>query len=503
QNRKDPALEPENAALLQTLTADPSNKVRLEAYFCLLSNRQPIDLNGFIATLNSFPERRANDYRIVRFLRSNYQQLGPEFAALLPFLEASRMDDSEMQKVQKHFAGAQKTQADKFAFAVRRPAAKPVLATYAKKGANGEPASPAAAAIETARIPAVFFYTPGCPDCERAEKTLADLKTRFPRLEIERQNLRTVEAMRLNEALCERFHVPAVLRSVGPALFASEGCLVKTELTPEKMAGILAQSAGLPDDWRKLPETELTQAGAAIGNRYTGFSVSVVLLAGLLDGVNPCAFATLIFFISYLQVARRSPAQILQVGGAFIAGVFLAYFILGLGLVEIVGRLAVLRGAGRILNGALGLFALGIMAISIRDGILCLRGRMEESTLQLPAFLKTRIHNIIRTGTRHRRFVIAAFLSGIVISFLELACTGQVYAPTILYMLKSGRAAAVIYLGVYNLAFILPLIGVFALAYAGVRSEALIRIQKRHAALIKFATAALFLLLFLVLVREL
>jgi hypothetical protein len=33
------------------------------------------------------------------------------------------------------------------------------------------------------------------------------------------------------------------------------------------------------------------------------------------------------------------------------------------------------------------------------------------------------------------------FGAGVAVSVLELACTGQVYAPTILFMLKSGGAA--------------------------------------------------------------
>ena len=43
---------------------------------------------------------------------------------------------------------------------------------------------------------------------------------------------------------------------------------------------------------------------------------------------------------------------------------------------------------------------------------------------------------------------------GAAISLLELACTGQVYAPTILYMLQAGEGRAAGYLALYNLAFI-------------------------------------------------
>ncbi|MEZ5303189.1 MAG: hypothetical protein R3F11_21475 [Verrucomicrobiales bacterium] len=137
------------------------------------------------------------------------------------------------------------------------------------------------------------------------------------------------------------------------------------------------------------------------------------------------------------------------------------------------------------------------MVLSLRDGVLCLQGRLADTALQLPGFLKDRIRSVSRTGARHSRFVIAAFVSGVIISFLELACTGQVYAPTIGFMLQSGRSSAMFYLLLYNIAFIIPLAIIFALSYAGMTSETLVRLQKRHTAAVKFATAALFLVLFL------
>ncbi|MGF1655598.1 MAG: hypothetical protein ACFCU3_01325 [Verrucomicrobiales bacterium] len=57
--------------------------------------------------------------------------------------------------------------------------------------------------------------------------------------------------------------------------------------------------------------------------------LDLVVAAGLLDGLNPCAFATIIFLLSYLQVARKSGREILQIGVAYILGVFCTYFALG------------------------------------------------------------------------------------------------------------------------------------------------------------------------------
>ena len=100
------------------------------------------------------------------------------------------------------------------------------------------------------------------------------------------------------------------------------------------------------------------------------------------------------------------------------------------------------------------------------------------------------------------KLIVAAFVAGVVISFLELACTGQVYAPTILFMLKSGgdRIGALSYLGIYNICFILPLLVIFGFAYIGLTSEKLTKLLQNNAAFVKFGTALLFLVIFVSLV---
>ena len=480
---------PEVFAALQALIHDTSNKVRIEAFFGLLKHRQTVDLNDFVATLNSFPDRKTNASRVSNYLTSNYKSLSKEFAVLLPFLTESR-DDA--QKVIKHLGGPKKQNAFNFVMRKRDPAP----ARYLETGPGQTPV-----AAPESKIKAVYFYTPGCSDCEKSEQMFERLTRSFPQLEIARYNLRQADTMRFNEALCDRFDVPGNQRLVAPSIFTAAGFLVKTEVTYSLLAGLVERSRGLAGDRLQFTTETLVQAGSTITQRYAAVTVGVILVAGLLDALNPCALATIIFFVSYLQVARRGTRQTVQAALAFIAGLFVAYFALGLGLVEVVGKLAAFRDAGRVLNGFIAVFALVITAVCIRDGVLCMRGRMADTALQLPEFLKSRIHVAIRTGTRHSRFIAAAFLTGIVVSCMELACTGQIYVPTILYMVQSGQKSAVLYLVLYNLGFVAPLILIFLLALAGVRNEAFIRFQKRHTAAIKFVTAALFLTLSILLLR--
>jgi len=90
-----------------------------------------------------------------------------------------------------------------------------------------------------------------------------------------------------------------------------------------------------------------------------------------------------------------------------------------------------------------------------------------------------------------------AFFAGFVISLLELACTGQVYLPTIIFVMghPDMQGRAFFYLVLYNLASILPLIVVFGLAYVGTTCQQLGRFIHRRTAMIKLATAVPFVIM--------
>jgi cytochrome c biogenesis protein CcdA len=117
--------------------------------------------------------------------------------------------------------------------------------------------------------------------------------------------------------------------------------------------------------------------------------------------------------------------------------------------------------------------------------------------LKLPEPLRKRINATIRKGRHARNYVIGAFTAGIIISFLELACTGQVYLPTIIFVssIPELRLRALLYLILYNLLFILPLVIIFILVYFGTTSKQLTGFFQKNAAAVKFAMGAIFLIL--------
>jgi cytochrome c biogenesis protein CcdA len=93
-------------------------------------------------------------------------------------------------------------------------------------------------------------------------------------------------------------------------------------------------------------------------------------------------------------------------------------------------------------------------------------------------------------------------ITGALVSLLEAVCTGQMYLPTITFILKLSpfKFQAFIYLLLYNLMFILPLLAVFFFALLGMTSQQFAQFMRKNLVTIKVFMAILFFTLGLVLI---
>lgn len=128
-------------------------------------------------------------------------------------------------------------------------------------------------------------------------------------------------------------------------------------------------------------------------------------------------------------------------------------------------------------------------------------GTSDGMILQLPMFLKKKINIVIGRGLRKKKYTriielcFISFIVGVCVSILEAACTGQIYIPTIVFILKfpSLRLRAFTYLVLYNVMFVLPLIIIFVLALFGFSSQQFNKFLTRNLGLIKATLGWFFL----------
>jgi cytochrome c biogenesis protein CcdA len=336
-----------------------------------------------------------------------------------------------------------------------------------------------------------YFEKAGCQKCARTAYDLLLVQEDYPQLVVEVFPID--ENAPLNEWLCEQYGVPEDKRLTTPMIFVGDDVLIGHEADYGHLTFAVARYAATGAE-RTWGDFDPVQSEQRLVERFESFGLLTVLGTGLIDGLNPCAFATLVFFISYMTFTGRKGRDVLFVGGAFALGVFLTYLLVGVGLLKAVQSLGFFSALGRWVYLVTALLCTILAILTFRDCFIARSGQASEMTLKLPAVLKRRIHKVIRENARVRAFVGIAFVTGFVISLIELACTGQVYLPTIMFVLSVPEMAAqaFLYLLLYCLAFILPLVVVFLVSYFGTTSQQLGLFVTRHTAAIKALTGLVF-----------
>ena len=254
----------------------------------------------------------------------------------------------------------------------------------------------------------------------------------------------------------------------------------------------------------KVAQQDVMQEAQAAFQKITFWAI---IGSGLVDGINPCAFAVIVFFISFLTVYKYNRREIILVGVSYCAAVFLAYLLLGLGVFKF---LYAMRGFTYVIKTFYILTAglcLLFFVLSVYDFIVYKKTKKSDGMLlQLSLGNKTRIHKIMGFFLRDKqkstlRLVLAALAVGFCVSLVEAVCTGQVYVPTCVLIMQEPqfRTCAALYLVLYNLMFILPLVIVFVLALLGYESKGFNDFFKKHLGLTKLLLCLVFLALFILL----
>lgn len=188
------------------------------------------------------------------------------------------------------------------------------------------------------------------------------------------------------------------------------------------------------------------------GRRLSGeLLLATVVAAGLLDGVNPCAFAVILFLVAFLYAIRKIRADVWRVGFTFIASVVVTTFLIGVGLLGALTALGQPHLIGQIGGGLLIL--LGMMEMRSAVASAGSRG------LSMAPAVWERVKGWVTRAT-----VPSAIVAGGLVGICTLPCAGGIYLATLGLVAGSATFSRGLgFLAAYNLASAVPLVAVLAL----------------------------------------
>ena len=174
----------------------------------------------------------------------------------------------------------------------------------------------------------------------------------------------------------------------------------------------------------------------------------LLLLSALLDSVHPCSFSILLITIAFLFGIQMSRRKILQLGGTYIAGIFTAYFLIGLGILKVLHLFNTPHFMGKL--GATLLIVFGVVNLINRF---------------FPRFpIKLKIPGVAHSAMgklMDKASFPAVFGLGLLVGICQFPCMGGPYLMVIgLLRDQVTYLSGFNYLLLYNLILILPLIAV-------------------------------------------
>jgi len=178
---------------------------------------------------------------------------------------------------------------------------------------------------------------------------------------------------------------------------------------------------------------------------------ALVLVAGFLDGLNPCAFSVLVYLVGVFAL-YRSRKEILGMGVVYVLSTYLVYLAIGLGLAQVIK----LSGFLEIAAKTFGAIAIGLGILNIVGAV---SGRLSKFSPRMSQRLFIPVASQFSSSWVQKSYIGAALLFGGAIAAIEFPCTGGIYLAVI-GMLSTQKVSLtlLLYLLGYNLMFIMPLV---------------------------------------------
>ncbi len=370
----------------------------------------------------------------------------------------------------------------------RRPVLKP------------EDLVPAESSSDSLRVE--LFYSSMCPHCASAIKFLDEIKkpdpdSRFFR-EVERFRSETgvlpevhsyeITENSYNRELFEhRCSSRGVVPSGMPVIFAGKEYVAAfpEDSGPKSLADAMLRAQGIEVQTEEhvyhIPVLGRVEAESVFMPVFTVFT-------GFLDGLNPCAMWVLVFLLG-LMAYSRSRKRMIIVGLTFAAASGTVYFALMAAWLNFF----MILGFNRPVMIILGAAALVMGLVNLKELFFFKKG----VSLMIPESAKPGIYRRGRRLLKEKSLfltVCMTFLFALFVNLIELACTAGL--PAIFTKILADRnetaAARYLYMVLYNLVYIVPLL-IIVLIFVFTMGH--FKIQEKHAKVLKCISGFLMLVL--------
>jgi cytochrome c-type biogenesis protein len=320
----------------------------------------------------------------------------------------------------------------------------------------------------------ILIESPGCHKCEAAEKTLNGIMASDKSLELVKYLYYSDEGHRIIKEYNAK-DVPSVIvgkQAIGYKDYDGNTSLLEGMIKAALNNQSMASSA--PASQEVVPQLQSLTLAAMF----------TVFMAGLLAGFNPCLLGILVFLASIVMSSTRRRRDMLTMITFFSLGIFSVYLIFGLGMQQFVHS-----------GSTEDLFRYALTALLVLLGLSQVEDARRLSRGKGSLFRTDWALKYVEAGAA-RKSLPAYFLIGALFSLVKAPCVGAVYLAILDLISREGyHEAGAVYLVLYNLGVVLPIVILGGLIALGLSPEQVDRFRKDYRAQIRLITGLSLLIL--------
>jgi len=321
----------------------------------------------------------------------------------------------------------------------------------------------------SSKVCVYYFYSPTCHVCQSIKPFLENLEQKYSEnLTIKRFDVTVPENFERYNSFCSLQNLSIEKRGV-PLIVTKDSFLMGssqiTETLEKDIRNIIARNDTACPDVNSC----FNNVTANSTNSQQIITLPLIIAAAAADSINPCAIGVLIFLVGFLLLSSgKNYKRTLKIASIYIVTVYIAYFLAGIGVLNVLIGLPFLSVITKVFGISVGILGL----INIKDAL----SNKTHGTLAIPAAAKPLIERWV-----YKASIPGAIVLGIIVSAVELPCTGGMYLAILTLMAKTvTRSTAIEYLLLYNFIFVMPLILATFIFIKGFEAEKMQEWLEKH-----------------------
>ncbi|SDF50397.1 Cytochrome c biogenesis protein CcdA [Methanolobus vulcani] len=330
--------------------------------------------------------------------------------------------------------------------------------------------------LAQAAVSVEYFYEDGCLKCAQASPVIEDVISSYPDTNFSSYEIKSAFSLAKSYGVTT---VPAIVVNGSTVISYND-----YEGDTGKLSSMLSEAietAPVIDYATVSSKTELISHESLDDQ-----TPAVIFIAGLLAGFNPCLIAVMAFLASAIVSSGGSRKDMLVLVIGFCAGIFVTYMIVGFGILNTITSFP---GIKDLITKSM-IFLVAIFGFWHLYDAYYIK-KYSKSSFKTPhSFVDLMDH------ARGKNILLISFVGGGIFSLVKAPCVGAVYLMILEMLLSGGNTVnAVLYMGLYNFAVILPILILGALLAFGLDPEKVNEFREKRRVEVRLITGLILILL--------